>query len=218
VRTAFWTRVSRAFGSGSRRGGRPEAGRPGAGRLWAVGLVVACLAVAGTGAALLAHRSPPTGSATYGGIPSWLPTPKVQVGRVVTASAAHPWLAIEGDTVLVHLARGQVQATAVGPAVPSEGQFPLPQTTICTFTVTLTRASGVVPLRASAFSILDELGRLHRPRVTAPGGGPLPATVTPGQTVVLTVRDRLPTGNGQLRWAPGTVKPIVSWDFDVEID
>ena len=137
---------------------------------------------------------------------------------MVAASAEHPWLAIEGDTVLVHLARGQVLATAVGPAVPSEGQFPLPRTTRCTFTVTLTRAAGVVPLRASAFSIVDELGRLHHPRVTTQGGGPLPATITPGQTVIVTVRDRLPTGNGQLRWAPGTVKPIVSWDFDVEID
>ena len=137
---------------------------------------------------------------------------------MAAASAEHPWLAIEGDTVLVHLARGQVLATAVGPAVPSEGQFPLPRTSPCTFTITLTRASGLVPLRASAFSIVDELGRLHHPRVTTQDGGPLPATITPGQTVVVTVRDTLPTGNGQLRWAPGTVKPIVSWDFDVEID
>jgi hypothetical protein len=28
----------------------------------------------------------------------------------------------------------------------------------------------------------------------------------------------LPTGNAQLRWAPGTAKPVVSWDFEVEID
>ncbi len=213
MRATFWPRVSRTPGSGSPRGGRL-----GAGRLWAVGLVVAGLAAAGTGAALLAHRDPPSGSASYGGIPGWLPTPKVQVGRVVTASAGHPSLAIEGDTVLVQLARGHVLGTAVGPAVPSEGQFPVPRTTRCTFTVTFTRAAGVVPLRASAFSIVDELGRLHHPRVTTQGGGPLPATITPGQTVLVTVRDRLPTGNGQLRWAPGTVKPIVSWDFDVEID
>jgi hypothetical protein len=208
VRTAFWTRVGQIFGSGPRSGGRVRV----------AGLVVAAIAVAGIGTALLAHPSPPSTSASYGGVPSWLPTPKLRVGREVAASAGHPWLAIEGDTVLVHLAHGQVLATAVGPAVPSEGQFPLPRTTRCTFTVTLTRASGVVPLRASAFSIVDELGRLHHPRVTSQGGGPLPATIRPGQTVVITVRDKLPTGNGQLRWAPGSVKPIVSWDFDVEID
>jgi hypothetical protein len=32
------------------------------------------------------------------------------------------------------------------------------------------------------------------------------------------VSDALPTGNGRLRWAPVGVKPVVSWDFDVEID
>ncbi len=109
-------------------------------------------------------------------------------------------------------------ATAVGPAVPREGQFPLPKTARCTFTVTLTRVSGTVPLRASAFTIIDEFGQLHHPRVTGPAGRPLPAQLTPGQTVTLIVRDVLPTGNGQLRWAPGTARPVVSWDFDVEID
>ncbi len=208
MRTAFWTRAGRVFGSGPRSGGRVRV----------AGLVVAGIAVAGIGTALLARPGPPPTPASYGGIPTWLPTPKLGVGRVVAASAGHPWLAIEGDTVLVHLARGQVLATAVGPAVPSEGQFPLPRTSRCTFTVTLTRAAGVVPLRANAFSIVDELGHLHHPRVTTQGGGPLPATITPGQTVIVTVRDRLPTGNGQLRWAPGTLRPIVSWDFDVEID
>ena len=208
MRTALRARAGRVFGSGPSSGGRVRA----------AGLIVAAIVVAAIGTALLAHPSQPSTSASYGGVPSWLPTPKLRVGRVVAASAEHPWLAIEGDTVLVHLAGGQVLATAVGPAVPSEGQFPLPRTTRCTFTVTLTRAAGVVPLRASAFSIVDELGRLHHPRVTTQGGGPLPATITPGQTVIIMVRDRLPTGNGQLRWAPGAVKPIVSWDFDVEID
>jgi len=77
--------------------------------------------------------------ATYGGIPSWIPTPKTSAGRVVIASPARPWLAAEGDTVSVRLARGQVMATAVGPAVPEEGQFPVPPTTPCMFTVTLVR-------------------------------------------------------------------------------
>ena len=154
----------------------------------------------------------------YGGIPSWLPKPKVQVGRVVVASAAHPWLAIEGDSVVVDLARGRVTATAVGPLVPEEGKFPVPPTTRCTFTVTFTAAAGVVPLVPRAFTILDERGRLHRPRVTTRGGGPVPAQVPPGRTVTLRVTDVLPTGNGQLRWAPTGARPIVSWDFDVEID
>jgi hypothetical protein len=42
--------------------------------------------------------------------------------------------------------------------------------------------------------------------------------VARGRTVTLTVTTVLPTGNGQLRWAPAGARPVVSWDFDVEID
>ena len=165
-----------------------------------------------------ARSSPANASpARYGRIPSWLPKPKVRVGRTAVATAARPWLAIEGDTVSVRLARGRVLATAVGPAVPHEGQFPVPATTPCTFTITFTAASGGVPLNAKAFTIIDEYGHLHHPRVTATDGSP-PPHIVPGRTVSLTATDVLPTGNGQLRWAPHGAAPIVSWDFDVEID
>jgi len=154
----------------------------------------------------------------YGQIPSWLPKAKVAVGRRAQASAADPWLAIEGDSVVVDLPAGRVLATAVGPAVPEEGRFPVPATSPCAFTVTFTAAAGAVPLSPTAFTILDELGRLHHPRVTAAGGGPAPALVARGRTVILTVSGVLPTGNGQLRWTPVGSRPVVSWDFDVEID
>jgi hypothetical protein len=184
----------------------------------AVGLALAGLAAA---AAYWENTQPAkpaaSSSARYGGLPSWLPGAQVPTGRVVEASAAHPWLAIEGDTVSVHLARGQVLATAVGPAVPAEGQFPVPSTSPCSFTVTLGRAAGTVPIRPADFTIIDELGRLHHPRVTAPGGPP-PEEAAPGRTVTLIVRDVLPVGSGMLRWSPGTARPVVSWDFDVEID
>jgi hypothetical protein len=160
----------------------------------------------------------PSSSARYGGLPSWLPKTQIATGRVVSASAAHPWLAIEGDTVSVHLARGQVLATTVGPAVPATGLSPVPPTTPCTFTITLGRAAGTVPIRPGDFTIIDELGQLHHPRVTAQGGGPLPPAAAPGRTVTLIVHDVLPVGAGTLRWAPATTKPVVSWDFDVEID
>jgi hypothetical protein len=203
VRTAFSRLGSRASAPGSRAGRFAIAG---------LALVLAVFA----GLHLAAH--PASSPARYGGIPSWLPTPTVPVGRVVQASAAHPWLAIEGDTVSVHLARGRVLVTAVGPAVPEEGRFPVPATSPCTFTVTFTRASGLVPVRPAAFTILDELGHLHHPQVTIRNGASPPAALTPGQTVSLTVKAVLPTGSGQLRWAPGGTRPIVSWDFDVEID
>lgn len=164
-------------------------------------------------------KSPPSNasSAKYGQIPSWLPKPKIRVGRTAVATAKHPWLALEGDTVSVRLAHARVLATAVGPAVPHEGQFPVPASTPCTFTITFTAASGAVPLNAKAFTIIDEYGHLHHLRVTATGGSP-PPHIVPGRTVSLTATDVLPTGSGRLRWAPHRAAPIVSWDFDVEID
>jgi hypothetical protein len=195
---------SRAFGPGSRTV-----------RLAVVTALVSSAVVAG--ACFLWPSATPAAD-RYGGLPSWLPKAKIPVGRRVTASAAHPWLAVQGDTVSVDLARGRVLATAVGPVVPEEGQFPVPETSPCTFNVTFTAASGAVPLSAKAFTIVDEDGRLHRPHVTGSGGGPPPSGVRPGQTVTLTVKDVIPTGDGSLRWTPEGTAPIVSWDFDVEID
>jgi hypothetical protein len=50
------------------------------------------------------------------------------------------------------------------------------------------------------------------------GGGALPPRVAPGRSISLTISDVLPTGSGTLQWAANSAKPIVSWDFDVEID
>jgi hypothetical protein len=171
---------------------------------------------AGTSAALAATHS--TSSAKYGGLPSWLPKAKTPVNLVVTATAAHPALAIQGDTISVDLARGRVLATAVGPQTPEQGRFPVPASSPCTFIVTFAHASGAIPLNASAFTFVDELGHVRHPRVTAIGGGGLPRQILPGKPVSLKVYDVLPTGDGGLTWAPDGGRPIASWDFDVEID
>ena len=221
-------RGSRASGPGS----RPGSGTRGWTVLLAV-LIVAAVAVAGysfwpssapshpaasPGTGPASGSGPGSGSGKYGGLPSWLPKSTVKVGRVVSASPAHPKLAIQGDTVAVTLAAGHVLATAVGPVVPEEGEFPVPATSPCRFTVTFTRAAGAVPVSPATFTILDEQGQLHHPRVTAEGGAKAPATVGAGQTVNIVVRAVLPTGSGELRWSPGPGKPVVSWDFDIEID
>jgi hypothetical protein len=184
----------------------------------AVAAVVAVAAAASVGAYLADRGNSTPAADRYGQLPSWLPSAKVPVGRLVTATAAEPRLAVQGDTVAVRLPRGMVLATLVGPVVPEEGEFPVPETSRCTFTVTFTSASGVVPLGGKAFTIVDELGHVHDPVVTARGGGPVPARVPPGRTVTLTVTDVLPTGDGGVRWSPQGAKPIVAWDFDVEID
>lgn len=152
----------------------------------------------------------------YGTLPSWLPRRAVRVGRLVHASPTRPWVAVQGDTVAVEDRAGSALATVVGPAVPENGQFPVPRTTPCTFTVTLVGRRGSLPLAPGQFTILDELGRLHRPGVRAAGGG-LPARLVAGRTVELTIHAVLPTGGGRLRWSL-TAKPTVAWDFDVEID
>lgn len=156
--------------------------------------------------------------AKYGGIPSWLPKATVRVDRIVTATPTHPRLAIEGDTVAVHLPSGRATVTAVGPDVPEEGAFPVPVTSPCRFAVTLAAVHGSIPIDFRAFSFLSEHGRPYRARVTLPGGGRAPGRVAAGRPVTLSLNAVLPTGNGQLRWAPLGGRPIASWDFDVEID
>ena len=201
------------------RGGRALPGSP-AGRVVVAVLVLAILV---GGAWRLAtsqanHPAKPASSSRYGGLPSWLPKPAVKVGRIVDASTAHPRLGIEGDTFRVQVGQATAMATAVGPEVPEEGQFPVPATTPCTFLVTFTRATGVIPLTPHAFTVLDELGQLHYLKISTQSGSRVPSVLRPGQTVTLVMKAVLPTGSGTLRWSPGSARPTVSWDFDVEID
>jgi hypothetical protein len=196
---------TRALGSGPRRA--------------VLAAVVSVAVVLGAVALLAGHGgAKPSSAARYGGLPSWLPKESLPVGRIVQASAAHPVLGIEGDTVAVRSAGASSYATAVGPSVPETGKFPVPRTSPCTFIVTFAGTSGVVPLRPAAFTITDEQGRLHHPKVTALQGGTPPSQITAGKPVSLEIYAVLPTGSGSLNWAPDSQRPIVSWDFDVEID
>ena len=108
--------------------------------------------------------------------------------------------------------------TAVGPAVPEEGQQPIPATSPARFTFTIAAVHGSIPLSSRDFAFLGEHGERNGARVTLRGGGRLPRRVVAGRPVTLTLSAVLPTGNGQLRWTPMGGKPVVSWDFDVEID
>ncbi len=136
----------------------------------------------------------------------------------MTATPQRPWLAIEGDTVRVRLSAGRTLMTSVGPAVPKEGEFPVPQTSPCRFVVTFASVHGSIPISHNAFSFLSEHGKTTQAHVTLRGGGRLPSKITAGDPVTLNVSATLPTGNGQLRWTPDGRTPVVAWDFDVEID
>ena len=155
----------------------------------------------------------------YGGLPSWLPSAAVRpADRVVAATPSRPRLAIEGDTVALRLPAGRAVVTAVGPAVPEQGESPVPATSPCRFTVTLAAVHGSIPLSTRDFSFLGEHGERNGARVTLRGGGPLPRRIVAGRPVTVTLSSVLPVGNGQLRWAPLGGRPVVSWDFDVEVD
>jgi len=166
-----------------------------------------------------ASAAPPASSnATYGTLPSWLPRATVPVGRVVQASATHPWIGIEGDTVSVDLAGHRVNATLVGPQVPKEGQFPLPKTTPCTFFLTLTNATGQIPISAADLAIFDEQGHRYTPRVRSLTGAAAPTHLGPGQSVTVRLDTILPTGAGEVVWTTNGTAPLVSYEFVTEID
>ena len=77
-----------------------------------------------------------------------------------------------------------------------------------------------MPCRRPTAEVVPEEGKFPVPPTTrctftaASGAVPLAERAF----TILDERGRLPTGNGRLRWAPTGAKPIVSWDFDVEID
>ncbi len=210
-------------GGGRARRLAPRAGRIGSRLRLAVALAIAAALIAVGAVALLGGggpSSPPhaAASARYGGLPSWLPKARSHVGRVLKASTAHPALSVEGEAVAVTLASGRVLATAVGPEVPEEGRFPVPALTPATFIVTFASSSTEIPLRAKAFTLIDEQGKVHHPKMTAVGGGAPPAQTTPGRAVSVMLHEILPTGDGGLSWTPEGARPIASWDYTVEID
>ena len=148
-------------------------------------------------------------SKRFGGIPAWLRAVMSGTLDVSRAAFGHPVLAVQGDTVAVDLPGRRLRATAVGPAVPRAlTAAPAGTSAPASFTVTVTGGSRASVNRPGAFTIVDELGRVHHPRVTA---------VRRGRVTTLTLRDVLPVGNGQLRWLPDGRHALVAWDFDLEL-
>ncbi len=123
-----------------------------------------------------------------------------------------------GHTGAAGPAGARVLATAVGPEVPEEGHFPVPAVSPCAFVATFVAASRAIPLSASQFALIDEQGHVHRPKMTALGGGPPPSEIAPGRPVSVKLHDILPTGDGALAWTPQGTRPVVTWDYTVEID
>jgi hypothetical protein len=161
-----------------------------------------------------AHSTP---VATYGGLPSFLPKTSTQPDSQLVGSVKRPALTVEGDAVRVEINDASVKATVVGPEVPGEGLPYQAPTTTCTWTVTLSGASQTMPITISDFSTIDHLGVVYHPALV-PGQPAPPAMLEPGKSVTFELRAVMGVGEGLMRWAPGGVHILASWDFEVEND
>ncbi len=141
----------------------------------------------------------------------------MQPDGVLTGTRVRPALTSEGDTVLAHVGGGTVLATVTGPEVPGEGLPYQARATTCTWTVTLSRATAPVAIRAADFTALDHVGAVYRTNFV-PGQRRPPAILAAGHSVTFELRAVMLTGEGLMRWAPGGEHIIAKWDFEVEND
>lgn len=155
----------------------------------------------------------------YGGIPGDLRNKQAPPGnQLLSASAAHPAIAIQGSGVVLHLAHGSALATVVGPDIPDRIQGSADLQTPATWDLTFADVRGTIPISPSLFTITDEQGALLSPRVTVVGGGPLPETVPAGRPFTLQLKTVVSIGDGKLRYSPSGSAWLAEWDFDVETD
>jgi hypothetical protein len=157
--------------------------------------------------------------ARYGQVPADLRSrQKAPANQTLSASAAHPAEAIQGNAVKLQLRGGTALATAVGPDVPDRIQGSADLRTPGTWDLTFDDVHGTIPLSRSMFSITDEQGMLLSPQVTVAGGGPLPKAVPVGRPFTLQLKTIVSVGDGKLRYAPTGRAWLAEWDFDVETD
>jgi hypothetical protein len=156
-------------------------------------------------------------AAGYGTLPGFLPTSSLRPDSTLTGTVARPALTSEGDAVRARLPHGSVRITVSGPVVPGEGLPYQATADTATWTVTMSHASGTVPVTPRAFSTVDLLGKTYHPALV-PGQPRPPATVRPGHRVDFELRVVMPVGEGMMRWAPVRRGLLATWDFVVEND
>jgi hypothetical protein len=161
---------------------------------------------------------PASSPGRYGALPSYLPTTSVRTDAAVTGTVRHPGLTSQGDVVRAILPDGRsVRATVSGPETPGEGLPFQAAADTATWMVTLSHASGRIPISTKAFSAIDSFGKVYRPRLV-PGQPRPPAVLRPGHTVRFELRAVMRVGEGDMRWAPMANDLLATWDFVVEND
>lgn len=157
--------------------------------------------------------------ARYGSVPGELRNKQAAPSnQLLSASAAHPAIAIQGISVVLHLARGNALAVAVGPDIPTRIQGSADVHTPASWDLTFCHVHGTVPISPRLFTITDEQGALLSPHVSVLGGGPMPKTVPAGRPFTLKLSTVVSVGDGKLRYAPTGGSWLAEWDFDVETD
>jgi hypothetical protein len=133
--------------------------------------------------------------------------------------ASGPQVALDGqgDGISVWAGGAGIEGAGYAGAGPRLGSLSIPASP-CTFIVTFAHASRAIPISATSFTLIDGRGHIHHPSVSSIDGGVAPRRVVPGHATSLRIHDVLPTGNGALLFQPYGGRPIVSWDYDVEID
>jgi hypothetical protein len=177
--------------------GQPAAGRPAAGR----------------------PAASPSTSIHFGAYPSYLPRSTVNYHSdvVLTGTVQRPALTNQGDGVEVRTPAWSVLVTVSGPQVPGEGlPYQAPSTT-CTWVVTMSGATGSVPVTTADFTSIDDLNNVYWPQFV--NGQPKPPKMLrPGMKVTFELRAAMVTGEGLMRWAPDGRNIVAKWDFVVEND
>jgi hypothetical protein len=180
------------------------AARPAAAIL--AGLVVLCGCSAGT--------TPPTSTDSgIGDWPTFLPSPSA--AGIARGSVDSPAMSYSGSPVIVTTGDGEVRMDVEGPSYPADTKVGADQV-VCTFTITFSGASAAVSLETARFDVVDHSGVRHA--LTKLAGSSIPATVSPGQSVVVKLQATLPSGEGFLRFFPTGTAAAAGWDYVAETD
>jgi hypothetical protein len=183
-------------------------------------LAALLLALAGCSAASASSPASPTAGANhFGGYPTYLPSSTLNYhsDTVLTGTVQRPALTSQGDGVEVRTPRWSVLVTVTGPQVPGEGLPYVDPATTCTWVVTMSGATGPVPVSAADFTSIDQENNVYRPYLV-PGQPEPPPVLRPGQKISFELRAVQPTGEGLMRWAPDGRNIVAKWDFVVEND
>jgi len=138
--------------------------------------------------------------------------PAQQIG---SASAAHYQLVTAGDPVHVQVGAARVLARMSGPEIDQRGAAPgkpPPVSAPGVLTVSLTSEQGTLDVPARSFLTLGE--RQNRILVDADHTA---VHVAPGRPATLHLSTAFRAGHTTFTWQPQD-KPLVTWDFVVELD